>query len=257
MTTTPKLSERLRTMPLITVGFLGVIAVTLIMIVGTIFLSGAARSDTERAIHSVSTLYLDELAGRREQVVANNLQNRIRDLKVSLSLMTKEDLSDMEHLQAYQAKMKKLYNLEKYAFVDDDGLIYTSLGTQTNIDDYKFDHKSITGSEISILNPESPDKKVIIALPINDTTFMGREFRVCFMEIDMKEMLQGASMGTGATDSTFCNIYTDTGVALSDTVLGGLAVEDNLLEALKKAEFLRGSSTFWVMLLNLLRAEVL
>jgi len=242
MNTKNTISEHLRNTPLVTVGLLGGIAVILIMFIGTIFLSGAAQSDTERAIHSVSTLYLDELAGRREQVVSNNLQNRIRDLTVSLSLMTKEDLSDMEHLQAYQAKMKKLYNLEKYAFVDDDGLIYTSLGTQTNIDDYKFDHKSIAEPEISILNLESPDKKVIIALPVKDITFMGKEFRICFIEIDMKEMLQGASMGTGATDSTFCNIYTDTGVTLSNTVLGGLAVEENLLEALGNAEFTKGSS---------------
>ena len=82
----------------------------------------SAREDNERAAHSVSVLYLDELAGRREQVVENNLQNKIRDLRVAVSLMTEEDLSDMEHLQAYQARMKSLYTLDKFA--------YTSLGTQ-------------------------------------------------------------------------------------------------------------------------------
>ena len=242
MDTTKKSKRRYKNMPLITAGLVGGIAVILIMLIGTMLLSSAARSDTESAIHSVSTLYLDELAGRREQVVANNLKNRTRDLTVALSLMTEEDLSDTEHLQAFQARMKKLYNLEKFAFVDDDGLIYTSLGNQTNISDYRFDHKNISGPEISILNLDTPEKKVVIALPVSGITFLGKEFRVCFMEIDMKEMLQGASMGAGVTDSTFCNIYTDTGVALSNTVLGGLAVEDNLLEALDNAEFLKESS---------------
>ena len=242
MNTTDKLKKRFGNMPLMVTVILGGIALILIMVIGAMILSSAARSDTERAIHSVSTLYLDELAGRREQVVANNLQNRIRDLNVALSLMTEEDLSDTEHLKAFQAKMKQLYHLEKFAFVDDDGIIYTSLGNQTNIDDYNFDHKNISAPEISVLNLKTPDKKVVIALPVSGITFSGKEFRVCFMEIDMKEMLQGASMGAGITDSTFSNIYTDTGVALSNTVLGGLAVEDNLLEALANAEFIKDSS---------------
>ena len=236
------IKEKLKRNPYVTVGIAGGIAVVIIMLIGTIIMGGAAHNDTERAIHSVSTLYLDELAGRREQVVANNLQSEIKNLRVTLSLMTEEDLSDTEHLQAFQAKMKKLYTLDKFAFVDGDGVIYTSLGNQTNIDDYNFDYINIKGPEISILNPESREKKVIIALPVDDIKFMGKEFLVCFMEIDMKEMLQGVSMRSDEKDATFCNIYTDSGVALSDTVLGGLAVEDNLLEALKKADFVRESS---------------
>ena len=236
------LKEKLKRSQLITVGIAGGIAVIMIMIIGTVIMGSAAHNDTERAIHSVSTLYLDELAGRREQVVANNLQSGIKNLKVALSLMTEDDLSDQEHLQAFQARMKKLYTLDRFAFVDRDGIIYTSLGNQTNIDDYKFDYLNIAGPEISILNLESKEKKVIIAIPVDNIRFMGKEFVVCFMEIDMKEMLQGVSMSSDEKDATFCNIYTDNGVALSDTVLGGLAVEDNLLDALLKADFVRESS---------------
>lgn len=50
----------------------------------------------------------------------------------------------MEHLQAYQARMKKLYVLDKFAFIDSDGLIYTSLGTQDNIDEYAIDYLNIS-----------------------------------------------------------------------------------------------------------------
>ncbi len=127
------LKEKLTGNPFITIGILGGIAVIMIMIIGTMIMGGAAHNDTEMAVHSVSTLYLDELAGRREQVVANNLQSGIKNLRAALSLMTEEDLSDTEHLQAFQAKMKKLYTLEKFAFVDGDGIIYTSLGNQTKI----------------------------------------------------------------------------------------------------------------------------
>ena len=216
--------------------------IILILLVGSTFWMGqGAQKDTEEAVRTVSLLYLDELAGRREQVVANNLDSRIRDLEVAVGLMEDSDLSDMDHLQAYQARMKKLYNLDKFAFVDEDGLIYTSLGTKDNIDDYSFDYKTLTEPEISILNPKSKEKKVIIAVPV-DLSFEGKEFKVCFMEIDMDVMLAGASMESSEDDSTFCNIYTRDGIALTDTVLGGLSSEDNLLTAMEYADYEEGYS---------------
>ena len=225
----------------VTIAVIGTVIVVLILIVGTVWMGRAATRDTLSAVESVSLFYLDELAGRREQIVSQNLTKSIDDMHVALELMTDDDLSDMEHLQAYQARMRRIYNLDKFAFVDETGLIYTSRGTQTNIEDYGFDYLTISEPEISVLNPESPEKKVIIAIPLEDMTFEGHTFYACFMEINMQVMLQGVSMGSDDSNSTFCNIYTSDGIALSNTVLGGLAVEDNLLEALKAAEFENGS----------------
>ena len=220
----------------------GIAIVALILIVGTIWMGQSAKKSTETAVHAVSLLYLNELAGRREQVVESNLQDKIEVIRVAVSLMSEEDLRDAEHLQAYQARMKRLFRLDKFAFVDRNGLIYTSQGTQTNIGDYRFDYKTLNQPEISVLNPKSKDKKAIIAVPIAPLAFNGEELTVCFMEIDMAEMLSGVSMELQNTDATFCNIYTSDGTALSNTVLGGLAVEDNLLEALKNARFDSGYS---------------
>ena len=219
-----------------TIIVIGTIIIAITLIASTLWMNKTAREGNEEAARTVSILYLDELAGRREQVVENNLQSRIRDLKVAIELMDEESLSDLEHMQAYQARMKRLYNLEKFAFVDTDGLIYTSLGYQNNISDYNFDYNNISGSEISILNLNSVDKKVIIAVPV-DMEFEDKKLCVCFMEIDMDEMLTGVSMESTPDDAIFCNIYTNTDVALSNTILGGLAVEDNLLEALKVTDF--------------------
>ena len=218
------------------VAIVGGIIVVALFLLGTMWSGRRAAKDTNEAVHSVSLLYLDELAGRREQVVASNLQNKIDVIQVAIELMTSEDLSDLKHLQAYQSRMKRLYNLDRFAFVDENGLIYTALGPQTNIDDYQFDHVTLTEPEISILNLRSTEKKVIIAVPVS-IAFEGHTLNVCFMEIDMKEMLSGVSMESSEGDATFCNIYTTDGIALSDTVLGGLAVEDNLIEAMERAQF--------------------
>lgn len=220
---------------------IGALIVLAIIIVGIIIMGRRAGKDTEEAVRKVSLLYLDELAGRREQVVENNLKSSIEDIQTAVNLMTDEDKSDIPHLQNYQARMKKLYKLEKFAFVDTKGLIYTALGTQDNIDDYAFDYNNMSEPEISILNIESKDKKVIIAIPV-EIMFNGDTLKVCFMEIDMDEMLAGVSMESGEKDATFCNIYTQDGIALTDAILGGLADEDNLLDAMKNADFDKGYS---------------
>ena len=221
---------------------IGIFIVIAILIVGTLWTGRSAREDAEKAAHSVSLLYLDELANRREQVVAANLQNSINTINVATGMLDDNDLQDMEHLQAFQRKMKALFNLEKFAFVDSNGLIYTSTGTQTDIDKYRFDYRALEGPEISIKNMESKDKKVIIAAPLKKIPFIGRTLVACFMEIDMKRMLEGVSLQSDDNHATFCNLYTRDGRALTDMVLGGLASEDNLLVAMEKAEVASGHS---------------
>ena len=64
-------------------------------------------------------------------------------MQTAVSLLTNDDLSDTAHLQEYQQRMKQLYTLKKFAFVDTDGLIYTANGTMNDIDKYSFDYNNI------------------------------------------------------------------------------------------------------------------
>ena len=221
---------------------IGGLIVAVILIFGTIWIGRSASSDSEAAVRSISRLYLDELAGRREQVVADNLSDNIAKVEIAIGLMTEDDLSSIEKLRDYQARMKLLFNLERFAFVDEDGIVYTALGIQKDIDQYKFDYKSIERPEISVKNEESDEKKVVIAIPVKDITVDGKKMLVCFTEQDMNVMLSGVSMKSQNTEATFCNIYTSNGTALSNTVLGGQAPGTNLLEVLEKADFEPGYS---------------
>ena len=214
----------------------------MILTLGTAWSGRKASEDAMSAVRSVSLLYLDELAGRREQVVASNLDDSIDKIRIAVGLMTEEDLSDTAHLQSFQTRMKALYSLERFAFVDSEGLVHSSTGIRDELDQYDFDYSSITEPEISIKNLNSRDKKVVIAIPLDDIPFEDTHLVACFTEMDIAIMLKGVSMNSGEGAATFCNIYTKDGIALSNTVLGGLAVEDNLLEAMKIAEYEPGYS---------------
>ena len=68
-----------------TIAIIGSLVLAVILVSGTIWMGQRARRDTEEAVRSVSLLYLDELAGRREQVVENNLQEKIQTIQVPSS----------------------------------------------------------------------------------------------------------------------------------------------------------------------------
>ena len=139
------------------IAIIGSFLLAIILVAGTIWMGHSAKKDTEEAVRSVSLLYLDELAGRREQVVEDNLNDKIQTIRVAIELLTEDDLSEKSHLEAYQTRMKRLYNLDKFAFVDTDGLIYTSTGIETNIGEYAFDYQTITEPEISIFHLNDED----------------------------------------------------------------------------------------------------
>lgn len=72
------------------------------------WLGRSTKKDTDKAVRTVSLLYLDELAGRREQVVENNLDNNIQTINVAIGLMDENDLDSKAHSEAYQSNMKKI-----------------------------------------------------------------------------------------------------------------------------------------------------
>ena len=220
----------------------GGILIIAVFALGTIWMGRTARRDTEQAVRSVSLLYLDELAGRREQVVENNLNSNIELIRIAVGMLTEEDLSSAENLQSYQKQMKKLLNLEKFAFVSADGLMYTAEGMSSEIGRYAFDYTALDGPDISVRDAKNGEKTVVIAVPVDNIPFDDRSLVACFMEIDMRVMLKGVSLSTQSSGATYCNIYTAGGIPLSNNVLGGEAQENNLLTALSHAEFLDGYS---------------
>ena len=216
---------------------IGALVVVVILIAGTFWMGTSVNEDNSEAVRTVSLLYLDELAGRREQVVAGKLNDYINDMDIAMGLMTKDDLSSVEKLQAYQARMKQLYGLEKFAFVDKEGLIYTSRGTRNDIGVYNFDYKNLTETEISLKNLNGAMKKIVIAMPADNLPFMGKTLVACFVEIDINRMLEAVSLQTTGNNTTFCNLYTKDGVALTGMVLGGRSGARNLFSAMEQTRF--------------------
>ena len=73
--------QKRRTITAVIVGG-GIIAS--ILLLTTIWVSNSARTGTSEAVNRVSEFYLEELAGRRAQVVSEELKNKIKNINLSL-----------------------------------------------------------------------------------------------------------------------------------------------------------------------------
>jgi hypothetical protein len=67
----------------------GIVVAAIILIAGAFWVGKSASEDTEKAVRNMSLLYLNELAERREQVVAARLADYISDLDVAVGLIGK------------------------------------------------------------------------------------------------------------------------------------------------------------------------
>ena len=209
---------------------IGNIIMAIALIVGVIFLGYSA-------VQNISSMFMEELAGRREQFVESKLEDYINSLEFAVELLTTENLSSEKNFQSYQYRLKHVYGLERFAFVDSNGLIYTSNGIRNDIDLYDFDYKNLSKPEISLKKAEDENKTLIVAIPINNKYYNKKKLVVSFMEITIARLLEGVSLQQDTNSAASCNIYTKDGKSLKSMVLGGLSNDENLFTAMEHATF--------------------
>ena len=83
-----------------------------VFLLSTLWVSNGASTGTNEAVNRVSEFYLEELAGRRAQVVSEELKNHFDYIENSLKIIESSDLESQEALRAFLGKVKKLYGVE-------------------------------------------------------------------------------------------------------------------------------------------------
>ncbi len=220
---------------------LGGVIIAVILLITTIWGSGKARNSTRQAVNRVSEFYLEELAGRRAQVVSEELKGHITNMKNALSIIEPSDLESQESLRRFLGKIKKLYGVDKFALVDEDGIVYTQHSTSSGLSRYGFLSEELKEPMIHTLNLYGAKKQVILAIPVEDLAFQGVEIKICLIQININEMLSSLTLQTSSNE-TYCNLYYRNGESLTNDSFGYLTAGRNLLLALQEAKMKEGSS---------------
>ena len=86
----------------------GGIIIAAILLLTTIWVLEKARTGTSQAVSKVSEFYLEELAGRRAQVVSEELKNNFTYIERALSILDESNLESEQTLRWFLGKIKRL-----------------------------------------------------------------------------------------------------------------------------------------------------
>ncbi len=220
---------------------LGGMIIAAILLITTVWVSGSARTGTNQAVSRVSEFYLEELAGRRAQVIAEDLKNNFSYIEKALGILEPSDLENQQTLRQFLGKVRRLYGVDKFALVDENGVVYTDHSTTTGLSGYSFLSEELTAPLISTTSRDGAKKQVVLAAPVKDLSFQGVALKVCFLQLNINEMLSSLTLHTNENE-TYCNLYHRSGESLTNDDFGYLTAGNNLLQALAEADMESGYS---------------
>ena len=204
-----------------------------ILLITTIWVTSSARTGTKEAVSRVSEFYLEEMAGRRARVVAQELNNHFDYMENAIGLLEGSDLISQDALRSFLAKVETLYGVDKFALVDEQGIVYTEHSTVSGLSRYSFLSEEMTKPVISTLNLYGAKKQVILAMPVEDIFFQGSRISACFIQLNIDEMLSSLTL-QGNNNETECSLYYRNGESLTDS--------DDLFRTLANAQIEKGFS---------------
>ncbi len=214
---------------------LGGIIIAVILLITTVWVLNSAKTGTREAASRVSGFYLEELAGRRAQVVSEELKNNFTYIDNALAMLKDANLESQTAMRNYLGMIKKLYGMDTFALVDDNGIVYTEHSTASDLSRYPFLSGRITEPFITTANLSKAKKQVVLAVPVKDLAIQNLRINACFIQLNLDDMFSALMLQT-TNDETFCNLYYRNGESLTNEDFGNVKAGENLFSALKGAD---------------------
>lgn len=131
--------------------------------------------------------------------------------------------------------------MDRFALVDENGLVYTENSIVLGSDIDTFFTEDLKEPVIRTQDLDGTRKQVILAAPVEGIVFQGIRIKVCFIQLNVDEMLDSLTLQTNENE-TFCNLYYYDGESLTNDDFGYLSAGMNLFAAVKDAQMKEGSS---------------
>ncbi len=215
--------------------YTAVIGSALVMAVlafSAIWASRKTVSTTDEAVSAVSSFYLEAMADQRARTINNLINNNFEHMDKALTVIRDEDIRSQEELRYELGNIKTLLSLNRFALVDEDNIVYTQYTTYTGGSRYDFlASDKLNERVISTLYMYGSSKQLCLAIPADGIEIMGKPFKACLVQIDIKDISNLLLLED--QDNTYFALYTKNGGNLSDTGLGLVGADENILECTK------------------------
>ena len=211
---------------------IGSIFVMAMITANTLWSSNQTGIVTDEAVSEVSSFYLEAMADRRSKTITNLINSNFDQMEKAVELIKGEEINSQDDLRHNIGIVKSLLNLNRFALVDKDDIVYTQYTTYTGRSRHPFlaDEK-LSDRMISTVSIYGSSKQLCLAIPTPDLTLMGKSFKVCFVQLDIQEIVD--LLAFDDQGRTHFALYTKDGVNLSDTELGPVILKHNFFDVLQ------------------------
>ena len=218
-----------------TIAFTAVIGSLIVMAMvtaNTLWSSKQTIVATDEAVSTVSSFYLEAMADRRAKTITNLINNNFDQMEKAVFFIADEGISSQEELRHGLGTVKTLLNLNRFALVDEDDIVYTQYTTYTGRSRHSFlSDENLNDRIISTVSIYGSSKQLCLAIPTPGLTIMGKPFKACFVQLDIKDIVD--LLAFDDEGRTSFALYAQNGANLSGTELGPVILHHNFFEALK------------------------
>ena len=211
---------------------IGSLLIMAMVTANSVWSSNQTLRETEKAVSAVSRFYLDTMADRRAKAVSNLIDNEFTQMEKALVFIQDEKIESQEELRQTLGKIRDLLSLNRFALVDQDDVVYTQYTTYTGRSRHRFlSEEKMDDRTISTVSLYGSSKQLCLAIPTPDLAIMGKQFKACFIQIDIKDIINLLVDDQGRT---YFALYSKNGTNLSGTELGPVISNQNIFDATKE-----------------------
>lgn len=215
----------------VTTAVIGSVIIAAILMINTLWATRQMVFATNEAVSAVSSFYLEAMADDLSNTITNLIDNNIEGMKVAVDIIDDEGIETQEELRSILGKAESLMSLSRFALVDDNNVVYTRYTTYTGGSRHEFlSEEAVDDMTVSTVYLYGSSKELCLAIPV-DFSAMGRHFRSCFVQIDVDDIVN--LLDVDDEERTYIGLYAKNGENISDTSLGSVILEHNILDAAK------------------------
>ena len=211
---------------------IGSFLILVMLTVNSLQASKQTATATNDAVSAVSSFYLEAMADRRAKTITNLINNNFEHMEKAISIFADEGITSQDELRNNIGKIKSLLSLSRFALVDEDNIVYTQYTTYTGGSRHEFlNSEKMDDRVISTVYLYGSSKELCLAVPANNLTAMGKRFKACFVQIDIRDIVN--LLAFEDEGRTNFGIYSKNGGNLSGTELGPYISKRNIFDATK------------------------
>lgn len=224
--------KRITNRTIIMTAFIGSFLIMAMIIANTIWVSKQTSAATDKAVAAVSSFYLEAMADRRAKTITNLINSNFDEMEKAVAFISEEEIESQEDLRNTIGRVESLLDLNRFAFVDSDNIVYTQYTTYTGRSRHAFlSEKEIKNRIISIVSLYGSSKQLCLVIPTPNLSIMGRQMKACFVQMDIKEIVD--LLAFDDQGRTYFALYSKKGSNLSGTELGLVISTRNFFDALR------------------------